>query len=85
MSMAHVPRQERGQRPSARDSTQVLIDSHAAKEWDDLISEFVDVSYDQTAAFSNLRWGEGRLGELVLVEHGEPVAGARIAILTQPG
>ncbi len=83
MSSVRVPRREGDE--FLRDGTQILIDTHAAREWDDLISEFVDVTYDQTAAFSNLRWGEGRVSELMLVEDGEPAAGARIAILTQPG
>lgn len=84
MSVAPLPQQGRDGRSSAR-GAQVFIDTFAAREWDALVSQFLDVSYDQTAAFSNLRWGEGRLSELVLVEQGEPVAGARVAILTQPG
>ncbi len=85
MSIAHVPRHKERKDELAANGLEVLVDEHAACGGDELISGFDDVSYDQTGAFSKLRWGEGRLSRLVLVRNGEVVAGARVVILTQPG
>ncbi len=84
MSVARLPREETDGRAS-RPRVAVLVDAYSREQWDAVIAAFADVSYDQTAAFSDLRWGEERVSELMLVEDGKPVAGARIAILTQPG
>jgi hypothetical protein len=70
---------------SARRATAVLVDEHGAGDWDTLAAGFDDVSYDQTAAFSDLRWGEDRISQMLLVQGDDVVAGARVAILTQPG
>jgi hypothetical protein len=40
---------------SARRATAALVDEHGARDWDTLVAGFDDVSYDQTAAFSDLR------------------------------
>jgi hypothetical protein len=85
MSIAHVLQHQDERNPYASGGMEVLIDEHIARDWDGLIAGFDDVSLDQTAAFSDLRWGDGRISQLMLVEGGEVVAAARVAILTQPG
>jgi hypothetical protein len=85
MSIAHVPRQKERRSELAANGLEVLVDKRVSCNWDELISGFDDVSYDQTEAFSKLRWGEGRTSQLVLVRNGDVVAGARVVILTQPG
>ncbi|HET9574138.1 MAG TPA: hypothetical protein VFP29_10495, partial [Methyloceanibacter sp.] len=70
---------------SARRATAALVEEHGAGDWDTLAAGFDDVSYDQTAGFSDLRWGEDRISRMLLVQGDDVVAGARVAILTQPG
>ncbi len=87
MSIAAAFRDDGSEGSTAPNSQaiEVLVDERATANWDDLIAGFDDVSYDQTAAFSNRRWGAERISQLVLVQGDDVVAGARIAILTQPG
>jgi hypothetical protein len=88
MSIAAAFRHDQGResRASTRSQTiEVLVDERTPGDWDELIACFDDVSLDQTAAFSNRRWGEGRVSQLTLVQGDEVVAGARVAVLTQPG
>jgi hypothetical protein len=60
------------------------IDTVPAEAWDKLAGEFDDLNYDQIACYSAGQWGE-RVSHLLLRRQGEPVAGARIAIVTLPG
>jgi Acetyltransferase (GNAT) domain len=85
MSIAHISRHKDRRREPAATGFEVLVDEHVTCNWDELISGFDDVSYDQTEAFSKLRWGEGRNSRLILARNGDVVAGARVVILTQPG
>jgi len=81
MSIAHAF----NQLGTGRHTLDVLVDERAPGDWDEIIARFDDVSYDQTAAFSDRRWGEGRLSRLMLVQDDEFVAGACVAVVTQPG
>jgi GNAT acetyltransferase-like protein len=85
MSIAHDLTHGHERNASVRGRFEVRVDEHGSRDWDALVAGFDDVSLDQTAAFSHLRWGEGRISRLTLVEGGEVVAGARVAVLTQPG
>jgi hypothetical protein len=85
MSIAQVLRHEDERNASAGGGIEVLVDDRAAGDWDALIAGFDDMSLDQTEAFSTLRWGEPRISQLTLIDGDEAVAGARVAILTQPG
>ncbi len=70
---------------AASNVIEVLVDERSSGNWDDLIAGFDDLSYDQTAAFSDRRWGADRISQLTLVQGDDVVAGARVALLTQPG
>jgi hypothetical protein len=70
---------------AATSELEVRVDDQVACAWDELIADFDDVSYDQTEAFSHLRWGEGRISRIVLMQGGDVAAGARVIVLTQPG
>ena len=59
---------------------EVRVDDGAAGDWDELISRFDDSTYDQTAAFSDLRWGKGRVSRLILTEGGDIVAPTEIEL-----
>ncbi|MGE5260593.1 MAG: lipid II:glycine glycyltransferase FemX [Actinomycetota bacterium] len=85
MSVAQALGQEKRKDEAAASGLEVRVDDFAACNWDELISGFDDVSYDQTEAFSSLRWGAGRISQLVLVKGGNVTAGARVVVLTQPG
>src|SRR3989304_1872017 len=63
----------------------VLVDAQCPADWDDIVARFDDVDYDQTATFSNLGWGEGRMSRLMLRQSGDVVAAVRAAIITLPG
>ncbi|HEX7531839.1 MAG TPA: GNAT family N-acetyltransferase [Methyloceanibacter sp.] len=80
----HEERREGRAAPKSQ-TIEVLVDERAPGNWDELIAGFDDVSLDQTAAFSNRRWGEGRISQLTLMQGDDVVAGARVAVLTQPG
>jgi hypothetical protein len=64
---------------------EVLVDGQCDENWDDIAAGFDDVNYDQTATFSNLGWGEGRMSRIMLRHDGKVVALARVAIITLPG
>ena len=61
---------------SARRATAALVDEHGARDWDTLVAGFDDVSYDQRRRSPI---------SVLLVQGDDVVAGARVAILTQPG
>jgi hypothetical protein len=60
------------------------VDTLSAQAWDQLACDFDDLNYDQLACYSAGQWGE-RVSHLLLRRNGEPVAGARAAIITLPG
>ncbi len=62
----------------------VEIDAAKPDRWDLIASDFADVSYDQTSAFADARWGGGRTSTLVVRENGRPAACARLVILRPP-
>jgi hypothetical protein len=60
------------------------VDTLSDAAWDELASEFDDLNYDQIACYAAGQWGE-RVSHLLLRRQGEPVAGARVAVITLPG
>jgi hypothetical protein len=62
----------------------VDVDRASDAEWDALASRFADVSYDQTSAYSDAKWGNDRTSTLVVREDGRPVAAARVVLLRPP-
>jgi hypothetical protein len=74
-----------GQPATAAHAFEVLLDAQCPGDWDRVVTNFDDVSYDQTATFSNLCWGEGRMSRFMLRQSGTVVAAARAAIVTLPG
>ncbi|MEX0753093.1 MAG: GNAT family N-acetyltransferase [Xanthobacteraceae bacterium] len=60
------------------------VDAVPATEWDKIAGAFDDLSYDQIACYSAGQWGE-RVSHLLLRRDGEPVAGARVAVIALPG
>lgn len=63
---------------------EVLVDGQCPENWDEIAAGFDDVDYDQTATFSNLGWGEGRMSRIMLRHAGQTAALARVAIITLP-
>lgn len=63
----------------------VLIDAQCPADWDEIVTHFDDVDYDQTATFSNLGWGEARMSRIMLRQDGDVAAAARVVIITLPG
>ena len=53
--------------------------------WDDMACGFEDVSYDQTAAYSRVRWGAEKTSHLLIRDGNKIVAGARVVEFTIPG
>ena len=75
-------------RPAAATATSRLsveVDAYAPDAWDGLTAEFDDVTYEQTAAWVDGRWGARRSSALVLRDGGVAVAGARTILLDWPG
>lgn len=70
---------------SAAHRFDVRVDDQCPDNWDEIAAGFDDVNYDQTATFSNLGWGEGRMSRIMLRHEGEAIAMARVAIITLPG
>lgn len=59
-----------------------------ASAWNNLLTEFDDVSFDQCAPFAAGRWGDERLSYLVVRRGSDPIGGAcvvRFAIPLLPG
>lgn len=71
--------------PANEPSYEVRIDSLTTDEWDNLATEFDDLTYDQVARFANGQWGAHRMSNLVLRRHGLAVAGIQLAVLMVPG
>ena len=63
----------------------VETDSFAPAEWDRMLADFEDVNLFQTAVFADGFRGASKMSHLVLRQGGEPVAGARVAIMKPPG
>jgi len=61
----------------------VEVDSVPSERWDEIASSFADVNPEQTATYTSNHW-KGRDSHLLLLRNGEPVAGARIAIVKLP-
>ncbi|HJQ82728.1 MAG TPA: GNAT family N-acetyltransferase [Candidatus Binatia bacterium] len=61
------------------------IDTIAPTEWDAVVAAFDDVSCEQTAAWTDARWGARRSSHLLLRRDGVPVGGARVVVLQWPG
>ena len=53
--------------------------------WDALTGGFTDVSRYQIAAYADGLRGGSRMSHLLLLQGGQPVAGARVAIIRPPG
>ncbi|HLY37426.1 MAG TPA: GNAT family N-acetyltransferase [Candidatus Binatia bacterium] len=61
------------------------IDAYAPEAWDRLVAEFDDVTYEQSAAWVDGRWGARRSSALVLRDGDAAVAAARTILLDWPG
>lgn len=64
-------------------SYSVDIDTLSNEEWDRIASDFLDINHEQSASFSSKHW-KGKDSHLVLRRDGEPVAGARVAVIKLP-
>lgn len=62
----------------------VEVDQTDRANWDRIASDFADVSYEQTSAFADAKWGGERTSTLVVRESGRAVACARLVILRPP-
>src|SRR4051812_187084 len=60
------------------------IDAVSHPEWDRIISGFDDMNLFQTASFADGLRGERRMSHLLLHRNGDPIAGARVAIMKPP-
>src|SRR4051812_40754810 len=60
------------------------IDAVSHPEWDRIISGFDDMDLFQTASFADGLRGERRMSHLLLHRNGDPIAGARVAIMKPP-
>ncbi len=54
-------------------------------EWDKIIAQFDDISFEQTAAFATERWGAHRLVCVTIERAGKVVGGACVIIFRLPG
>ena len=61
------------------------IDHVGKNEWSDLLQLFNDASIYQTWSYGSIRWGENKLGHVVLKKDGEIVALAQSRIVKLPG
>lgn len=69
--------------PTPADRYSVEIDSVASDAWDVIASGFADIHPEQTACYASNHW-KGHDSHLLLRHNGEPVAGARVAIVGLP-
>lgn len=67
------------------DGFAVRTDTLDPAAWDALTGGFADVSRYQTAAYADGLRGGSRMSHLLLLRGGQPVAGARLAIIRPPG
>jgi hypothetical protein len=63
----------------------VDVDAHPPEVWDRLVADFDDVTYEQTGAWADGRWGARRSSAIVLRDGDVAVAGARTILLDWPG
>ncbi|QIG50781.1 peptidoglycan bridge formation glycyltransferase FemA/FemB family protein [Nordella sp. HKS 07] len=61
----------------------VEVDNISDSDWDGIASGFADIHPEQTACFAGHHW-KGRDSHLLLHRNGEPVAGARVALVKLP-
>lgn len=61
----------------------VEVDSITGEAWDAIASGFADINPEQTACYASHHW-KGRDSHLLLRRNGEPVAGARVAVVGLP-
>jgi len=61
----------------------VEVDGIPDETWDAIAATFADINPEQTAAYARNHW-KGRDSHLLLKRNGEPVAGARIALIGLP-
>ena len=67
--------------PSPSRPLEHRVDALGAAEWDRSAVLFDDVSYDQTAAYSDRRWKKSRVGSIALVRDGTLLGMARLVQL----
>jgi CelD/BcsL family acetyltransferase involved in cellulose biosynthesis len=63
----------------------VDVDTIAPDDWDRLVADFSDASYEQTACWTDGRWGARRSSHILLRRDGIPVGGSRVVVLRLPG
>ena len=83
-SRTYIPGMEVLSRPSELARFTVDVDTLTIQEWDHLVGEFADASWEQTACWVEGRWGK-RSSHLVVRRDGVPVAGARVVVFRLPG
>jgi hypothetical protein len=73
-----------GSSPVANEHTySVDVDTIADPVWDSIAGDFADINVEQTACYAGLHW-KGRNSHILLRRDGEPVAGARVALVKLP-
>ena len=70
--------------PEPRRDLTVEVDRLPAHEWDALAAQFADVTYDQTAVWSDAAWGEARNSHLVLRGPAGILGCARVVLIAPP-
>jgi hypothetical protein len=63
---------------------QASVDALADLTWDQVLSAFDDLHYEQTAGYATAHWGRKKNSHLLVREGSEIVAGARVILLTIP-
>lgn len=62
---------------------EVAVDAVDQRGWEEFATRFADVSYDQTALFSEHQW-PGRTSRIQVFEHGQPIGGAVVVQIVPP-
>lgn len=75
----------RPQHTKNRSAMEFCVDALAPTAWDNIAAEFDDITFDQTACFSNAFWHKNQTSNMVAALDGKPVAGARTIIMKFPG
>ena len=68
----------------AASATSVEIELLSPDAWNQLVGEFVDASYEQTACLLDDRWGAERVSHLVVRRKDTVIGGTRLLLLKPP-
>jgi len=67
-----------------RELYEVEVDRVDQEQWNNIVPKFDDANLIQTWAYAAVRWGEDRLGHIVLRRNSEIVAAAQVVAQTVP-